>query len=61
MERTENKESPSVVVPVIEEEESDPPVDRTVEAGNPSGEHALFVVLGVLSAIAVFLYGLGLI
>ncbi len=35
-------------------------IDRSVTPGSPRLEHALFVILGAVATVAVFLDGLGL-
>lgn len=46
------------ILPEIEEEVSD---HRQVEPGDPVFEHVLFVCLGVVVTVLVFMRGLGLI
>lgn len=43
---------------VIGDEEIE--VDRSIEPGSPTTEHMLFVVLGALVTVLVFLDGIGL-
>lgn len=38
---------------------NDREVDRTVEPGSPTLEHALFVLLGAIATLAVFLHAVG--
>lgn len=47
-------------VPQFEERAEQPDVDRRVKAGDPSGEHAIFVLLGIGITVIVFFSGLGL-
>lgn len=49
------------VVPVIEEESASENRSRAIEPQRPQAEHALFVVLGMMLTVIVFLRGLGFI
>lgn len=46
--------------PILPAMEEDVTVDRSVEPGSPRLEHVVFVILGVLLTVVIFLRGLGL-
>ena len=50
-------ETDTVTASTASDEEA---IDRTVEPGEPRLEHILFVLLGAIGTIAVFLEGFGL-
>lgn len=49
------------VVPVMEEARPEERPDRRIEPGRPRVEHAVFVVLGMILTVLVFVRGLGFI
>ena len=55
-----DRDSSHMTLPQFEENQGSEAADRSVEAGDPSGEHALFVLLGIVSTVGVLLHGLGL-